>query len=544
MRKDSSEKYTVHLTQNKELQQRQQIRSNNSVPFVHKVQTDDNKYIYDVNTGEILRVDSIVWDIIDSFGDMSKNEVVAKYKSKYKADKIIVAYDNIVKAQQKDGLLLSKRPEAKLVYDKSYVAQSLQSKRRQLILNVTENCNFRCSYCLFTTNSESWRNHSKRMMSWETARPAINDFLQHCRVLPEGSGDTPEPENIPPAISFYGGEPLLHFLLIKKCVKYIRERIGGNRIIFAITTNGSLFEGRAADFLASEDFHIIVSLDGPANVHNRNRRTINGQPTWKVVVNNLKNFLDRHPKYTRKNPLTINAILSRYSNALEVDEFFSACDLFPQWIAIKAGFEVEPEQGYFASIKPEKHLADGYETLYKKYLCNLIDGKINANCNAREFSVQRTLFEQPYLAIHKRRFATPEYPCLPDTFMALSTCIAGVRRVFVSIDGNYYPCERLPACEQSKIGNIREGVNTDKVYEMLKSFVECTRDQCRYCWCLPICGVGCYADIREKAAFSKKAKEQTCALHRMSMHHRLTNYCTVLEKNPHAFDFMKEIVVT
>ena len=36
-------------------------------PFIHKFQTDRQKYVYDVNTRRIIRVSCIVWDIIDDF---------------------------------------------------------------------------------------------------------------------------------------------------------------------------------------------------------------------------------------------------------------------------------------------------------------------------------------------------------------------------------------------------------------------------------------------------------------------------------------------
>ena len=44
-------------------------------PFLHKVATEGSKYILDVNTGEILCVDEVVWEIVeDSY--LSETEVM------------------------------------------------------------------------------------------------------------------------------------------------------------------------------------------------------------------------------------------------------------------------------------------------------------------------------------------------------------------------------------------------------------------------------------------------------------------------------------
>jgi len=50
------------------------------------------------------------------------------------------------------------------------------------------------------------------------------------------------------AISFYGGEPLLEFNLIKEIVKEAEELFKGKDILYNITTNGSLISDEVASF--------------------------------------------------------------------------------------------------------------------------------------------------------------------------------------------------------------------------------------------------------------------------------------------------------
>jgi sulfatase maturation enzyme AslB (radical SAM superfamily) len=255
-----------------------------------------------VNTAEIVRVDDVVWQII---GDSccSKEDVISKYTPEYKSEEIGRAYDEICTARDSEHLFLNDRPEISMPLDKAAIRDAIDSERGQLLLNVTDRCNFRCDYCPYTRQATPWRPHGERDMSWETARAAIDDFLAHCRFVNEepdpqpasGSGSPPAIA-MPSAISFYGGEPLLNFRLIRKCVEYAREKKRkGQRLCFSVATNGYLLKGEVAKFLATHGFFVRVSLDGPASVHDQHRRTAAGLPTWSTVVENVKAFYRDYP---------------------------------------------------------------------------------------------------------------------------------------------------------------------------------------------------------------------------------------------------------
>ena len=72
-----------------------------------------------------------------------------------------------------------------------------------LILQVTQQCNLRCKYCAYSGNYYN-RTHSSERMSFDTARKAIDFYLDRSDKMDDLS------------LSFYGGEPLLEFALIKK----------------------------------------------------------------------------------------------------------------------------------------------------------------------------------------------------------------------------------------------------------------------------------------------------------------------------------------
>ena len=514
------------------------IYGNNARPFVHKFQTKNNKYLLDVNTNEILKVDNVVWDIIDNFDDQNKPQTHTKYITKYGKDKINTAYINIAQFRQKNNMLLSKYPQIIFPYSKERAAAKLKENRKQLILNVTENCNFRCSYCTFSSEYGTWRNHSKRNMTWEVAKAAIDDFL----VCDKESSEIKKTEKEPKVLSFYGGEPLLNFPLIKKSVEYTQKKAKSENFLFVITTNGYLLKGEIADFLISKKFLITVSLDGPPEIHNRNRVTINGSGTWEIVVNNLKNIIQKYPLHNKECPIQINAVLTPSADAFEIENYFSTCDFLHPSESLQMRLMAEPMPGYFDNLDFEERAPEGYSLLYENFIKNLAAGRINSNPNSREFSVQRALFENPYILIHKRYRANPV--SLPQTASPLSTCLAGEQKTFVSVDGDYYPCEKVPELDNFKIGNVWNGIDVARSYELVGNFFKYNKKQCKYCWCVNLCGIGCYINVSDKFQLTEGAKKNSCAHFRKALHSRLINYCSILEKDPHAFDYLKDVKIS
>lgn len=55
-------------------------------------------------------------------------------------------------------------------------------------------------------------------------------------------------------VGFYGGEPLLEFDLIKKCVEYLEDKVKDKVIHFLITTNGTLLKDEILNYLIEKSF--------------------------------------------------------------------------------------------------------------------------------------------------------------------------------------------------------------------------------------------------------------------------------------------------
>ena len=91
--------------------------------------------------------------------------------------------------------------------------------------------------------------------------------------------------NDTPHISFYGGEPLLAFELIKKSVDYILGKKLKKKFQFALTTNGSLLNTEMLEFFSRHKFSLLLSFDGLA------QEILRKKDSFEKVLANVKKTL-------------------------------------------------------------------------------------------------------------------------------------------------------------------------------------------------------------------------------------------------------------
>jgi uncharacterized protein len=74
-------------------------------------------------------------------------------------------------------------------------------------------------------------------------------------------------------IEFQGGEPLMNFGLIKHIVleAELLNQTAGRNLAFVIATNLALLDDEILDFCSQHSISVSTSLDGPHDIHNRNR---------------------------------------------------------------------------------------------------------------------------------------------------------------------------------------------------------------------------------------------------------------------------------
>ena len=92
-----------------------------------------------------------------------------------------------------------------------------------------------------------------------------------------------------------GGEPMLMGVDFLRNITNLQKKYGraGTRIANAIQTNATLIDDAAAEHFARYRFLVGCSLDGPAHIHDRYRRSSGGGPSHAAVLKGI-NLLQKH----------------------------------------------------------------------------------------------------------------------------------------------------------------------------------------------------------------------------------------------------------
>ena len=155
-------------------------------------------------------------------------------------------------------------------------------------------CNLACDYCFSVCEGED----VVSFMTTETAIKAIDRYWEMFKL---------EKQTVSPVINYLGGEPLLSQKVIIESTEHIRrldtERTGGKTTI-VLNTNATLVTESFAKFAKKNNFLVIVSLDGPREVHNKHRKNHRGKGSYDEVVKGIKTLKDSGVEVTISTTLT------------------------------------------------------------------------------------------------------------------------------------------------------------------------------------------------------------------------------------------------
>ena len=132
-------------------------------------------------------------------------------------------------------------------------------------------CNLGCSYCYYLDKAEIYSGREP-VMSIDMLETVIRKYIETC--------ETPEV-----TFNWHGGEPLvLGKDFFRKVLEFERRYADGKIIHNTMQTNGILLDSEWAAILRAGNFLTGISVDGPAEIHDRFRRDRRGGPTLDKVL--------------------------------------------------------------------------------------------------------------------------------------------------------------------------------------------------------------------------------------------------------------------
>jgi uncharacterized protein len=147
---------------------------------------------------------------------------------------------------------------------------------KDLVIHIAQICNLACGYC-YAENL----NKAKQSMTLEVADAVVDRALL---LAPKGLN----------SVKFLGGEPTIAWdvavYLMERFDRMSDER-GQDRPLYVTVTNGTLLTDRIVQDMIAHRMYAMVSLDGAADVHDRNRPYIGGRGSHHKVIDAIRRML-------------------------------------------------------------------------------------------------------------------------------------------------------------------------------------------------------------------------------------------------------------
>lgn len=381
---------------------------------------------------------------------------------------------------------------------------------KQLLLEVTSICNFRCKYCTYSNHYKHTRAHGEKNMDFAIAKRAVDYYFENFKIVYKRNAQKK------PIISFYGGEPLINFALIKKVVDYVKHTFPEFEVDYHITTNGFLMDTTISDFLYNNEFYILLSLDGNKENHDRNRLTLNNDKTFNKIFTNYIQFKNKYPSAK----IFISACYDYKTDLNKMMNFFDENKIHV--------IQVNPvdfnTNTYYNQFSSEDILT------FSNQLSNLKKLYVNK-------SIQRTLEKNKFLAA----FLTPTYAGLAYHNMLgeqnisikpyTGSCVPG-EKMYITTTGDIKPCEKVG--NPLIIGNVFNGLDFVKIRDILNELNSEAVNNCYKCPISKLCTL-CYKNFQNVNG-AININRKWCKKEMADKKYMLEEYVSLLEKDPALFE--------
>ena len=460
-------------------------------PFIYPLKTPLGNYFYDVNRNQIVAVDHVeLYDAICSYWETG---VIPPNAAK------------TIELLQKDGLLSTEHPEKMQHPALDTLEYRLKHNIEHITMQITQQCNFRCSYCVYTANDYMLqREHSSKKVTWEMAKRIIDFYFQNSL------------EAEYPNIGFYGGEPLLEFDLLKKAMLYAEELFEGRELSFTTTTNASLLTREKVEFLKEHNILVMISLDGMPEVHDRSRKfAANGKGTYAAIEKNLLMIAEEYPDFFQK--LRVNVVVDSRYGCDALYRFFLEHPLFSK-LSIRSNL-IDDQFCMEKTVITEQYYAENNRHIFKAMMSELgrypkekVSPLVQAGISSALEPLRKSL-------LHNNMGKTMSHggPCVP-----------GEHRLFITVDGEFYPCERVSETSPvMRIGSIDEGFDYEQAKKVL-NVAQLTEEECKNCWAIQHCST-CAKYCDNNGELSAEMKRLNCPKVLSTVEYNFRDYLLYME---------------
>ena len=371
----------------------------------------------------------------------------------------------------------------------------LQTGPNLHIIIPTLRCNQTCVYC---HASRADMSSTDTDMSMETAASVVEFIFQS--TSPRLT------------IEFQGGEPLANFPVVQKVIELAieRNREAGKTLEFTLVSNLSLMDEQKLSYLVSNKVQICTSLDGPAALHDKQRKLV-GLSAHDQTVHWIRRVNAEYEKLGLDPVLYhVEALLTTTRDALSSPR--EIVDAYVE-LGCRAIFlrPVDPfgfAQKTAASIEYERAL---YLEFYRAALSHIL-----------ELNREGTQVLERYAAIFLTKILADQEPNYLDI---RSPCGAGIGQLAYNHDGRIFTCDEGRMVHQmgdsffelGKAGETRyrQVILSETVRALTVASNLDAQPDCVNCVYNPYCGVcPVHNYATQGSIFGRMRESSLCAVHK------------------------------
>ena len=323
----------------------------------------------------------------------------------------------------------------------------------KLELALAETCNLACKYCYCGTCRDEIPNQG--LMRESVARQAINGLFAV-------SGKSKDVH-----LTLFGGEPLLNKDVFMFAVAYTQKlaRLHGKTVTYSMTTNGTLLDDEVITIIKKYNFGLMVSLDGPKELHNGQCPTRGGEGSYDLAVEGIKKLMARR---TMAHPAP---------NMMKLVRFFEDFG----FTRIVLGRVYNPVYQSCCDLD-EKDFVD-LEKQMKEEVVPWMLSELKAGRRPKYFPFSGV--------VDKDEKTDPSEPISPFR------CGACRGTTTVGADGTMYPCHRFVGMKNWIVGSVENGPDIEKCKDFWRKYREFVKANCFACWAYPFCHGPCPWEVAQ-----------------------------------------------
>lgn len=459
--------------------------------------SENSHYFFDAGTGKVVSCTKEEKEFIDK---ILKNQLDLASACKLNAEfGWFIKQENLFSDAEWHFSIPTKEEYTRLV----------KGHCQQIVLELTEACNLRCKYCIYNEHHPEHHGYSNKTMSFETAKKSIDLILSEYK-----GGEF--------ALSFYGGEPLVNFPLMKKCIEYARSAYPNVDLSYSFTTNLTLLTPEMVDYFKTlEDIDIMCSLDGPKAMHDKYRVDINGEGTFDKAIENFKLLLQEFYNPDKKRGLLINCVIVPPYTKEKLNDIYK---FFFEDLKIPEGISCNYSYVDLGNMQIEDY--DDPQEEQRLQTSPLEEWAADDFLIYNEDSRFYRLINMELYRVANRAMATEG---VIDSGLLHGNCIPGQRRVYVTVDGNFRTCEKVGNIPS--LGNCDTGFDYDKSYQIyIEGYAKYYEPKCNECWARNQCSL-CYDNAISADGDPLYLSGKLCQTSRELVRDMFINYFRIFEKD-------------